>query len=147
MKTTFASTRRGNGGMRGFTLIELMIVVVIVAILAAIAYPSYQSQVRKTKRAEGKAMLLEVAQGLERCLTRYGSYNHASCDVASDLPEPSEEGHYEISATTLTAATFVLKATPQGGQADDTECGVLVLAQTGAQGSQNSSTTDTHNCW
>ena len=148
MKATFTSVRHGKRGMRGFTLIELMIVVVIVGILAAIAYPSYQNQVRKAKRADGKAALMEMAQGLERCLTQYGSYNHASCDIANDLAdaELSEEGHYEIKATTLTGATFTLDAVPQGTQAEDTECGVLRLKQTGAQGSQGNDA-DANGCW
>ena len=51
---------------KGFTLIELMIVVAVVAILATIAMPSYQEHVRKSRRAQAKADLVELAQQLER---------------------------------------------------------------------------------
>ena len=50
----------------GFTLIELMIVVAVVAILVAIAYPSYQEQIRKSRRAQAKADLVEYAGLAER---------------------------------------------------------------------------------
>lgn len=133
-----------NRRMRGITLIELMIVVVIVGILAAIAYPSYQSQVRKSKRADGKAELMETAQALERCYTRFGRYNDGNCAVA--FPITSPEGHYELTAPTLTAVSFILDATPQGPQAEDTECGVLRLTSTGVQGSQGANT-DVNDCW
>ena len=70
-------------GMRGVTLIELMVVVVIIGILVAIAYPGYQSQLQKTRRADGKTALLNAAQRLERCFTRYNTYADADCDVAA----------------------------------------------------------------
>lgn len=140
---TLATARRGSARMRGITLIELMIVVVVVGILAAIAYPSYQNQVRKTKRADGKAQLMETAQALERCYTRFGRYNDGNCGVA--LPVMSDEGHYEIDGN-LTAGTFTLDATPQGDQANDAQCGVLRLTHAGAQGSQGNDA-DANDCW
>ena len=51
---------------QGFTLIELMITVAVVGILAAIAYPSYNEHVRKTRRADARAVLLVSAQWMER---------------------------------------------------------------------------------
>jgi type IV pilus assembly protein PilE len=59
---------------RGFTLIELMVAVAIVGILAALAIPSYNDSVRKGKRAEGRAALIDLLQQQERHLGQYGSY-------------------------------------------------------------------------
>jgi type IV pilus assembly protein PilE len=128
------------------TLIELMVVVVVIGILAAIAYPSYQEQVRKSRRADGKAMLMEKAQQLERCYTRFASYvgNDPACGIV--LPEESEEGYYAISTVARDASSFILTATPQGDQANDAKCGVLRLTNTGAQGSEGVAT-DANDCW
>ena len=128
------------GRLRGFSLIELMIVVVIIGILAAIAYPSYQEQVRKSRRADGKAMLMEVAQQLERCYTRFASYEGA-CGI--DLAIDSAEGYYALSTAAMSPVAFTLNATPQGDQVKDTKCGVLTLTNTGLQGSDG----DPNDCW
>jgi type IV pilus assembly protein PilE len=132
---------------RGFTLIELMIVVVVIAILAAIAYPSYQDQVLKTRRAEGKAALLDTAQQLERCFTRFGQYNHPNCSIFTSLPINDYE-FYTISAVVaITPSTFRLAATPKGPQVKDTRCGELRLRHTAGQGSQGVDDADANNCW
>src|SRR4051812_18901770 len=58
----------------GFTLIEVMITVAIVSILASIAYPSYQESVRKAKRTEGRAALMQLLQQEERYYSQHNSY-------------------------------------------------------------------------
>lgn len=121
--------------MRGFSLIELMIVVVIVGILAAIAYPSYRSQVREARRTDGQSALVETAQRLERCYTRYLSYANDACEIVATLEDGgfiSPEGWYEITGE-LAGASFTLTATAQGDQVGDTECGNLGLTHTGAR--------------
>ncbi|HWD15382.1 MAG TPA: prepilin-type N-terminal cleavage/methylation domain-containing protein, partial [Casimicrobiaceae bacterium] len=47
--------------VRGFTLLEVLIVCVIVGVLAAIALPAYQNQVRKGNRSAAQQFMLDVA--------------------------------------------------------------------------------------
>ena len=56
--------------VKGFTLVELMIVMAIIAILAAIAYPSYINFVRESRRADAQAALTSVQ--LAQVLRGYG---------------------------------------------------------------------------
>ncbi len=144
MHNIFGKMQRQRARTRGVTLIELIIAVAVVAILAAIAFPSYQEQMRKTRRADGKAELMETAQQLERCYTRFSRYNDGNCGVA--LPSNSSENYYVVSAAAITASAFTLDATPQGAQANDTRCGVLRLTSTGLEGSQGQ-ITDANECW
>ncbi len=80
----------------GFTLIEVMIVVAIIGILAAIAYPSYQNQMQKTRRADAKASLMELAQFMERNYSTSGAYDKKSDGTAfTTLPfdkSPKDSG-------------------------------------------------------
>ncbi|WDS38209.1 type IV pilin protein [Pseudoxanthomonas sp.] len=134
---------RGKGG---FTLIELMIAVAVVAILAAIAYPSYQEQVRKSRRAQAKADLVELTQMAERYRTVNNTY--ATFDLATMAFAQSPRtgtAYYGVALSNNTATTFTLTATPNanGGQNND-KCGTLTINQAGAKG--NSAGTYAQ-CW
>lgn len=127
----------------GFTLIELMIVVAVVAILAAIAVPSYQEQVRKSRRAQAKADMVEYAQMAERYFTVNNSYAGFALPVAQSPREAGATARYGLAINTA-PTTFTITATAQGAQAED-RCGDLTVTNTGSKTS--SGTADLSECW
>jgi len=132
---------------RGFTLIELMIAVAILAIIMGIAIPSYTQYVLKSGRADAKGVLMQSAQTLERCFTRYNAYNNASCALSSGETVPSENNKYDM---TVAAAetTFTLTAVPKGSQLNDTDCTSFTLTHTGQKGANGGTdAADIEECW
>ncbi|QMU61941.1 MAG: prepilin-type N-terminal cleavage/methylation domain-containing protein [Gammaproteobacteria bacterium] len=123
-----------NRKSSGITLIELMIVIAIIGILASIGYPSYQAHITKTNRAVSTADLLELSQFMERLFSETGVYNPAPA-VALPITQSPNDGStakYTIAATTRTATTYTLRATPTASQ-DDATCGSLTIDQTGVK--------------
>ncbi len=114
----------------GFTLIELMVVVIVVAILAAVALPSYADHVRKARRGQAKADMVEYAQMAERFHTVNNSYaNFTLSGSSKTIQSPREGGTAQYSIVfSGNQNTFTIKATPQGKQAKDT-CGEMTLNQ------------------
>jgi len=136
-----------NSKLRGFTLIELMIVLAVVAILMAIALPTYNEYIRRAHRAEARAALLQAAQWLERAATATGVY-----PPAADFPAAlNTVSTYTITVAPITAtpgADFRLTATPIGGQIGD-KCGSYTLDNTGLRGANGTTTDPTiiNACW
>ncbi|MDF1762268.1 MAG: type IV pilin protein [Oleibacter sp.] len=67
--------------LKGFTLLELMIVVAIVSILATIAFPSYQSYVQKGNRADAISAMQAILDAQERFYLNNNTYT-------TDLDDP-----------------------------------------------------------
>lgn len=123
-------TRASRG--RGFTLIELMVVVAVVAILAAIAIPSYSEAVRKGRRGQAKADLVEAAQVVERYRTVNNTYVGAV--ATPDVSPKTGTAYYDIAISNVTAAEFTLTATPIAGTAQAIDrCGTLTVNQAGTK--------------
>jgi len=129
----------------GFTLIEVMIAVAVVAIIASIAFPAYRDQLEKGRRADGKALLTNMSQQLERCYTKFGRYNHAECSVQNGGSQTSDDTFYTVNVAGVAATTYSLTAVPQGVQAADTTCANLTIDQAGQQ--TYSGTGVVSQCW
>lgn len=133
--------------IRGFTLIELMVVVTVVGILAAIAIPSYQESVRKSRRAQAKADLVELAQTLERFRTVNGSYLNRKGGGEYELPLTQSPrtgtAYYQLQAGVRTDSAFTLQAVPEDGPQAEDRCGTLALTQAGTK----TATGGGEECW
>jgi type IV pilus assembly protein PilE len=129
--------------VRGFTLIEVMIVVAIVAVLVAIAFPAYQGSVRKSRRAEAVSALSAVQQAQERWRANNPAY--AANGVLTTAPPAglglaatTPNGYYAIAVSAAASASYTVTATAQGAQTADraggVPCSPLTIAVTNGSG-------------
>ena len=144
---------------RGFTLIEVMITVAIIAILASIALPSYQDSVRKARRAEARAALMQLMQQEERYYSLHTTYIAFSrTAIVGDGSQfhwysgsSAKDSGHEISGAACAdeelSSCIVLSAEPGTANVNasfkDDACGTLSLSSTGVKSASGKAT----NCW
>jgi type IV pilus assembly protein PilE len=150
----------------GFTLMELMVTIAIIGILASIAIPSYQDSVKKSRRADVKAVLLGLANAMERHFTEKNTYCHvatggatvAACGAAGNDTGTPDAGvlgftipnatttFYTVTISAVAPSSYTLQAVPAGAQTGD-KCGNFILEHTGEKKVANSTSTPATDCW
>ncbi|OHX11342.1 type IV pilin protein [Chromobacterium sphagni] len=126
------SSRKANG----FTMLELVIALAVLSILVAIALPSYRTFILQSNRTSAKTALQDLA-------TREESYYSLQNTYASQLitlgygsgtvyVPGNGSNYYALAISSASSTAFVLTATPQGQQAQDS-CQTYQLDNLGNQ--------------
>jgi type IV pilus assembly protein PilE len=120
-------------GVKGFTLMELMITVAILGIIVAVAFPSYQQHVVKSNRAAAQAFMMEVADRQKQYLLDARAY---APDLATlNVTPPANVARFygtPAIAIVNTPPGFTVTATPLSGTSQSSD-GALTLDSNGTK--------------
>ena len=95
--------------MRGFSLVELVIIITIVGILSSLALNTYRGHVIDGCRTDGKGALEKVANEQEQF---YFDFNRYAASIASlPIPATSSEGHYTLTSGLIGADPNTFRTT------------------------------------
>lgn len=134
--------------VKGFTLIELMIVITIVGILAAVALPAYQNYIIRTKRADATGVLMAATNAMERYRANNFSYAGAEAGKTFSINVPSDgtQAAYYTLSLVVTPRTYSITATATGSQSSALGFSeTLTINQQGVKTWVQGSTTKS--CW
>ena len=125
--------RKRSDNVSGMTLIELLIVVAIVGILAAIAGPAWNDQVTKSRRADARNTLLAAQIEQEQYRANNLTYATSMSAMGMGSFDSTSRDYYRLEVVSADATSFLITATPNGNQANDSTCNVFAVRQTGPE--------------
>lgn len=118
-------------GIRGFTLIEVMIAMAVIALLVGIAYSAYTQQLMRGRRSGAKAAMMDISNREQEYLIATRGYANTATLTANGYVIPADVGSFYTWAVAVGAGavpTYTITFTPTGAQLND---GPLTLDQAG----------------
>lgn len=139
--------------IRGFSLLELMIVVAIIALLASLAYFNYSRYALRSRRVDGQNLLTNIASAEQRYYSNFNKYTATiagagttSLDFTDVYSNPPGQYYSAAAVVASGGQTYTLTATPVAGKAQaKDQCQNLTLTDTGLK--SQSGNQSNGNCW
>ncbi len=128
--------------VRGFTLIELMVVVTIVGLLLTLAIPAYSGYIARSQRADARTTLLQAAQFMQRFYAANDNFKETrsspAVPVSTEMPAMLKKSPangtaiYELTVIDATEDAYTLTMAPvAGGRMGTDPCGSYVVTSLG----------------
>lgn len=120
--------------IKGFTLIELVVVMVIVGILAVISVPMYRNYVQRARAQEGTALVGAIASAQRAYYAGYGVYLAVALNTGHSTTlgiDASMNQYFQTFTVALGAVDEYIATTVGTGDATNVQ---VVLTQTAAGG-------------
>ena len=99
--------------IKGFTLIEIILVIIIVAALMSLALPKFFSLIEYSRGKEALQSMGDIHQAVEHC-RHFTNGTYVGCDLSHlDIENPANStgSHFSYSITVADADNYTLKAT------------------------------------
>lgn len=117
--------------IKGFTLIELMIVVAIIAILVSIAIPNYQQYIIRSNRSAVQAFMVHVDNREKQYLLDARAYTDIA-GLGLTAPDDVSKNYNVTVVATAGPPGFTITAEPKAGTSQASD-GNLTLNNLGAK--------------
>ena|SRR3989338_8337717 len=130
--------------LKGFHLIEILIVLAIVGILAAFSIPLYSQYRMQERRQEAAQILSQLAIAMEKYQVEQNTYQDATLNLLH-FKELIADHRYQLIIQSATENDYFLVAKPLETQAENDPCGALTLNSRGEKGITG--TEKIEDCW
>lgn len=140
-----------NFMLRGFTLVEILIVIVIISILTSLAAVSYRQYIVKSRRTAVQEEMMQIQQSMEEYYAINHTYQQASggCAPVANWNNTAKSGFYTLTCSNDNG--YSISAEALGTQAtDDADCKFMFIFRNGQRGGGSTSDTSSANrgnCW
>lgn len=136
-------TKKVCNALKGFTLIELMMVIAIIGILSAVALPSYQGYAARAKYSEVLAAATPARTTVDLCIQTRGS---GGCSGLSSQAGWAASPEVLSVAVSQDVDDFLITVSPTGAHGGIAETDTYVLRGVLSAGTVLWETDDTSGC-